>query len=109
MPIEATLSLVITTFVIHSAFVLRHSSLPKHARMSDSEEKPHAPTPARRPHRLRRWLLRLSITLFILIALLLLAVQVVLWTDLPRTWVLSAIPRSDERRDGRCVMSTRAC
>jgi hypothetical protein len=39
----------------------------------------------------KKWFLRIVLGIVILVALLLLAVQVVLWTDLPRGWVLSVI------------------
>ena len=68
--------------------------------MSDQNNPTLTPTPSPspRPHRLRRWLLRLVLTLAILVALFLLAVQVVLWTDLPRKWVLSAIQQNLQLR-----------
>jgi len=40
---------------------------------------------------MKKWSLRILISLLALVLLLAAAVQVVLWTDLPRNWVLSAI------------------
>ena len=39
----------------------------------------------------KKWFLRITLGTIVLILLLLAAVQVVLWTSLPRNWVLAAI------------------
>ncbi|HEY7118357.1 MAG TPA: hypothetical protein VH475_17340, partial [Tepidisphaeraceae bacterium] len=49
---------------------------------------------------MRKWSVRILVGLVALVALLLLAVQVVLWTDLPRQWVLSAIEQKLQLRVG---------
>jgi hypothetical protein len=54
----------------------------------------------------RRWILRFLLGAVALALLLLLAVQVVLWTDLPRNWVLGAIQEKLQLRVGAQQLTT---
>src|SRR4051812_13774435 len=54
----------------------------------------------------RRWILRVLLGAVALVLLLLLAVQVVLWTDLPRNWVLGAIQEKLQLRMGAKQFAT---
>jgi len=56
--------------------------------------------------RVRKWSLRILIGVVALVLLLLVAVQVVLWTDMPRNWVLGAIQQKLQLRVSAASMET---
>ncbi|MDB5318636.1 MAG: hypothetical protein JWN40_267 [Phycisphaerales bacterium] len=54
----------------------------------------------------RKWFLRILLGVVVLVLLLLLAVQVVLWTELPKNWVLGAIQEKLQLRVGTQQLGT---
>src|SRR5439155_511558 len=56
--------------------------------------------------RVKKWFLRILLVVLILPLLLLAAVQVVLWTDLPRNWVISAVQEKLQLRVSAASFST---
>src|SRR3989440_1042744 len=56
--------------------------------------------------RVKKWFLRILLVVLILPLLLLAAVQVVLWTDLPKNWVISAIQEKLPLRVSAASFST---
>src|SRR5258706_12031999 len=54
----------------------------------------------------KKWFLRILVGIVALVLLLLAAVQVVLWTDLPKQWVLSAIQEKLQLRVGAQALDT---
>src|SRR3989440_5281884 len=56
--------------------------------------------------RVKKWFLRILLVVLILPLLLLAAVQVVLWTDLPKNWVISALQEKLQLRVSAASFST---
>ena len=55
---------------------------------------------------MKKWSLRILISLIALVLLLAAAVQIILWTDLPQNWVLGAIQEKLQLRVSAQSLST---
>src|SRR5690348_6832338 len=63
-------------------------------------------TRSKRPHRVRRWMLRFFLVVLILLVLAAIAVQIVLWTTIPRSLVVGQVEKGMGLRFGVTGLAT---
>lgn len=63
--------------------------------MTESADPSSQPEPTRAPRRRkRRWLLRIAVSLVVLLLLIIVGIQAILWSDLPRNLILPALQKT---------------